>query len=158
MKRIVKSLKILWRAESLLGTLRLAVAIRKTSVLAFAGLVGVFGVAMLDVSAFFALTPRLGQAGAALAVGLADIAMAFAGVLVAQSMKPGAELDMVIEMRDMALADLEAEAAALEQSVVHARRELVDLVRHPFTSLAPDLILPTIRSALASLRSSRSRE
>jgi hypothetical protein len=155
MKRIARSIKVLWRAESLLGTIRLSGLMKKAGMLAFAGCLAIFGVAMLDVSAFFALTPRFGQAGAALIVGLVDIALAIAGMVVAQSIKPGAEADMVIEMRDMALADLEAEVAVLEESVGRARKEITDLVRHPLTSLAPSLLVPTLRSVISSLRASR---
>lgn len=155
MKRIARSLRVLWRAESLLGTMRLAGMAKKAGVLAFAGLVAVFGIAMLDLAAFFALTPRFGEAGAALAVGLGNLGLALLGVLVAQSIKPGAEAEMVIEMRDLALEDLEAEMAALEDTVGRARKELTDMVRHPFSSLAPSLLAPTLKSVVSSLRASR---
>lgn len=155
MKRIARSIKVLWRAESLLGTIRLSGMAKKAGVLAFTGCIGIFGIAMLDLAAFFALTPRFGEAGAALIVGLVDIALAVAGIVVAQSIKPGVEADMVIEMRDMALADLEAEVAMLEDSVGRARKEITDLVRHPLASLAPGLLVPALRSVISSLRASR---
>lgn len=155
MKRIARSLKVLWRAESLLGTLRLQGMLKKAGVLAFAGLIGVFGIAMLDLAAFFALSPRFGQAGAALAVGLADIGLAVLAALLAQSIKPGAEAELVVEMRDLALTDLEEEVAALEQTVERARREITDLVRHPLGALAPGLLVPTLKSVITSLRASR---
>lgn len=158
MKRIARSLKVLWRAESLLGTLRLQGMMKKAGMLAFAGLVGVFGIAMLDLAAFFALTPRFGQAGAAMTVGLADIVLAIVAALLAQSIKPGAEADVVIEMRDMALTDLEEEVAVLEHTVDRARREITDLVRHPLSSLAPGLLVPTLKSVIMSLRASRQQK
>ena len=158
MKRIARSLHNLWRAESLLGTIRLAGLMKKAGLVGFAVLVAVFGVAMLDVAAYFALVPRWGQSGAALAVGLGNFVVALALLAIAQSVKPGAETDMLIEVRDMALADLEAEVAAMEDVVTRARKDLHEIVRHPFSSLAPGVLLPVLRSVVGSLRSARESE
>ena len=54
---------------------------RRTGLFAFAGLIAVFGLAMLNVAAYFALAPIWGDALAMLAVAVADFVIA--GILIA---------------------------------------------------------------------------
>lgn len=158
MKRVARSLRILWRAESQLGTIRIAGLMKKAGMLAFAALVGVFGVAMLDVAAFFALLPQWGHTGAALAVALGDFVLAIVVVVLAQSVKPGAEVEMLSEVRDMALEDLEAEVEGVETAFVHARKEMLEMVRHPLSALAPGVLLPLLKSIVSGLRAGKDKE
>ena len=158
MKRFARSLHILWRAESLLGTIRVSALMKQVGMLAFAALVGVFGVAMLDVAAFFALLPQWGHSGAALAVALGDFVCAMVVVVLAQSVKPGAEVQMLTEVRDMALEDLEAEVAGIETVFVQARKDVMDMVRHPLSAFAPGLLVPLLKSVVSGLRAGKDKE
>ncbi len=158
MKRVARSLRILWRAESQLGAIRVAGLMKKAGMLAFAALVGVFGVAMLDIAAFFALLPQWGYSGAALAVALGNFVLAIVVFVLAQAVKPGVEVQMLSEVRDMALEDLEAEVAGVETAIVHARKEILDLVRHPLSALAPGVLLPLLKSVVSGLRASKEKE
>ena len=158
MKRVARSLHILWRAESLLGTIRVTALMKQVGMLAFAALVGVFGVAMLDVAAFFALLPQWGHSGAALAVALGNFVLAIVVALVARSVKPGADVQMLSEVRDMALEDLEAEVAGVETAFVQARKEMLEMVRHPLSALAPGLLAPLLKSIVAGLRAGKEKE
>ena len=155
MNRVIRSARILWRAESMLGSLRLAGMLKKAGLFAVAALVGVFGIVMLDLAAFFALAPEWGQSGAALIVAAGDFLLAGVIVFISQRVGPGAETQMLTEVRDMALEDLEAEAAGLETAWVHARREFLDRVRHPLATLAPGVLMPLLKSLLAGLRANK---
>jgi len=78
---IKRHLRVFWRAESLIIEMRLHAVMRRTGFFAFAGLIAVFGLAMLNVAAYFALAPIWGDAPAMLVVAVADFIIA--GILIA---------------------------------------------------------------------------
>lgn len=145
MERFVRSLRILWKSERLLAEQQLKLATARLQLNGLAGLIAVFGLAMLNAAAFFALTPVWGQAWAALAVGVADLVLAGGLVAYGQSLQPGAEIEIVKEVRDTALADLEAEAAMVEAEVVGLRDEVRRFLRNPLDTLLPGGIGPLLR-------------
>lgn len=73
MDHFISSFKVFWRAERLLRQNELRLAIKKTMINALAGLVAVFGLVMLSLSAFFAFEAYMGKTLAALSVGGIDI-------------------------------------------------------------------------------------
>ena len=76
MKRVTRNITIVWRAERLIAQRRLAVLRKQMTAVAIAGLVGLFGLAMLCLAAYFALEPMLGAPVAALVVALANFLLA----------------------------------------------------------------------------------
>jgi hypothetical protein len=109
---LTRHAKVLLRAERLIGEIRLKRVLRQTGLVAFAGLIAVFGLAMLNVAAYFALKPYWGDALAMLAVGVADLVIA--GILVAIASAGGndQQLELAGELRDHAIAGIEVEAKA----------------------------------------------
>jgi len=159
MEAFVRNLKILWRTESMIAENRVDMMVRQTSLLALAGLIAVFGLAMLDIAAFFALRDVWGDAQAALAVGLGNFLIAVLFVLRARSIVEGPEMQPVREVRDMALEDLAAEAAqvqteirALREEVRGVEQSVRSFVRNPMDSLSPALLMPLVSAALKALR------
>ena len=152
MRRIVRHIRILWRSESLLTELRIAAATRKAALLICAALVAAFALGMLNFAAFLALQPLWGAPLAALSVALADLVGAGVLLVYAQSSKAGAETTMLREVRDLALQDLEAEAAGFEAELGKARDQVKDLVQHPLGSIAPSIVLPLLKSVIGALR------
>ena len=73
MNRISRNLSLLWRTESLIVQRRATAVRKQMGLLAVAGLIAIFGLAMLGIAAFFALKPFVGEASAALIVGVADL-------------------------------------------------------------------------------------
>lgn len=114
---LIRHGRVLWRAERLIGEIRLKRILRQSGLVAFAGLIASFGLAMLNVAAYFALAPLWGDARAMLAVGVADLVIA--GILVIIAANPGsnAELDLAAELRDHAIEGLETEAKATADRV-----------------------------------------
>ena len=153
MRRIIRHIRILWRTESLLTELRIAVVTKKVALLVCAGLVGAFALAMVNFAMFFALQPIWGAAVAALAVAFADLVAAGLLLVLAQSTKPGLEAQMLREVRDLALQDLEAEAAGIEAELASARDQVKDLVQHPLGAIAPAIVVPLVKSIIGGLRS-----
>jgi hypothetical protein len=146
MERLVRSLRILWKSERLLADQQLKLAAARLQLNGLAGLIAVFGLAMLNGAAFFALAPAWGQAWSALAVGSADLALAAGLVAYGRSLQPGTEVEIVKEVRDTALADLEAEAALIEAEVVGFRDEARRFLNNPLDSLLPGGIGALVRA------------
>lgn len=116
---IFRHVRILWRAESLIVEIKLRSAMRRASLVAFAGLISVFGLAMLNVAAYFALAPLWGDALAMLAVGIADFIIAGILVAVASREPVGRDLEFATELRDQALEGIETETKVATERLVH---------------------------------------
>ena len=116
---IFRHARVLWRAEALIVEIKLRSAMRRASLMAFAGLISVFGLAMLNVAAYFALAPLWGDALAMLAVAVADFLIA--GILVAGASREPAsrDLDFATELRDQALEGIEVETKVAADRLVH---------------------------------------
>lgn len=158
MERITHSLKVFWRSERLLKTHELRLNIRKVQLTAVASLVAVFGLLMLNVAIFFGLVPYWGQAGAAL--GIAGMDLLLAGVLIvwARKLKPASEVEMVKEVRDLAISDIEHEATRVTAEVQALRQEISDFVHHPINTLLPGVLAPLLAETVAGLKARRTEK
>jgi hypothetical protein len=121
---IKRHLRVFWRAESLIIEMRLHAVMRRTGFFAFAGLIAVFGLAMLNVAAYFALAPTWGDALAMLVVAVADFIIAGILIAIGSRESSGIELTLAQDLRDQALEGLEIEAR-------NAADEVSSVVRRP---------------------------
>ncbi len=165
MEVFVRHIKLLWNAERMLGEIKLKLLVNKIILLSVAALFGLFALAMINLACFFALEPRFGSAGAAALVALGDIIITVVLAFIAQRMTPGAEADIVNEVRDMALADIEAEARAAQNELRMVRDEIVGLrstvsriIENPLEALAPKLAVPLIAAIMQLLKSSDNKK
>ena len=152
MRTVVRHLRIVWCAESLLAEIRLVTMAKKIALIGFAGLIGAFGIAVLNAAVFFWLQVHLGSAIAALWVALGDFGIAAIMLVYGLALKAGTETGMLREVRDLALQDLEAEAAGVEQDLASMRDLFKDFVQHPLNSIMPPVVLSLLRSVVSSLR------
>lgn len=116
---IFRHVRVLWRAETLIVEIKLRQALRRAGLMAFAGLIAVFGLAMLNVAAYFALAPLWGDAWAMFAVAVADFVIA--GILVAMATGASAsrDLEFATELRDQAIEGIEVETKVATDRLVH---------------------------------------
>jgi hypothetical protein len=121
---IFRHARVLWRAETLIVEIKLKSALRRMGFVAFAGLTAVFGLAMLNVSAYFALRPDWGDALALLAVAVVDFVIA--GILVALASRDpvSRDLEFATELRDQAIEGIELESRAAADRLVHRPVEI----------------------------------
>lgn len=140
MEHFVRSLKVALRSEHLLRKNEFRLTAQKLQFNALAGLVAVFGLVMLSLAVFFALVPYWGQALAALTVGGIDLLLATVLAAYANSLKPTAEVEIVKEVRDMALSDIEEEISLAEAELVTLKGEVRKFVRNPIDTLLPAAI------------------
>jgi hypothetical protein len=106
---ILRQLRVLWRAESLIAEIRLRSILRRTGFMAFAGLIAVFGLAALDFAAFFALAPLWGNFWATLAVAIGDFFVAVMIIVVGGRGSRDPELALATELRDQAIETVEVD-------------------------------------------------
>ena len=157
METLVRNLKLLWKSDRMLAEIRLKLVAQKIILFVLAGLGGLFALGMLNMAIFFAIQETLGSAIAALLVGLGNLLLAGILLLVVQRLDTGPEAKVVEEVREMALADIEAEAKAFQGELRLVRDEIADmrsgitsLVKNPMDVLTPRLLLPAT-AALAKL-------
>lgn len=151
MEHLVRSLKLAWRSERILKQNDFRLAMKKIQFNALAGLVALFGLVMLSLAVFFALVPYWGQALSALTVGSIDLVLAIILIAYAGSLKPPAEVEIVKEVRDMALGDVEEELALAEAELISLKDEVHSFVRNPLDTLLPVAIGPLIGAVTRGL-------
>jgi hypothetical protein len=155
MEHLMRSLNVLWRSERLLVEYQLKQGTQKIQFNALAALVAVFGLMMLSVAAFFAIAPYWGHALAALTIGGADLLLAAVLTLYARSLRPTPEVEMVREVRNMALSDIEDEIALAETELVAIRDGIHQFMRHPVDMLLPGVIGPLLSAVAKGLGSAK---
>jgi hypothetical protein len=148
---VFRHLRILWRAERIIAETRLRVLLRRSMLYAFAGLIAVFGLAMLNVAAYFFLRTYWGPIWAALAAALGDLVIALVMVLIALAIRPGPELPAALELRDISMQGLEAELGPLQDRFAWLSRA----ARDPFDTVLPAILIPLITSIMRGLRKSK---
>ena len=163
MNNITRNLHLLWRAERVLAQARLKLLTRKVVLGAIAGISGLFAWGMLNFAAFFALEPVTGKAWAACIVGAAGLALAAILVAIAQGLQPAPEEDMVVEVRNMALAEIEGEVDEVQQKLLQVRDDvqgvrenIAAFVSRPADILSPALIGPIVATIMKLLKAKKS--
>jgi hypothetical protein len=158
MDNTIRTLRIIWRAELLIIEAKLNVATKRIGVAAFAGLVSVFGLGMLNISGFFALEETWGPTYAAFGVALADFLIAVLLILWGSRLSTGAELDLAREVRDTGIQELEAKAEHFQDEIEATRHELIELknsflsfAKNPRDGLINALLAPILTLLIKSL-------
>jgi hypothetical protein len=118
--------------------------------------IATFGVLMFGVSGYFALEIVWGPIWAALAIGLANCAVAFILIMLASNLKPGRELELAREVHRSAVTALMAEGRAVESEFENLRQGF----RNPLDSILPGLVVPLAGILIKTLqkRSKKSHE
>ncbi len=161
MDGMIRNLRVLWRAESIVADARLKQTIARIGLRAAAVALGLFGFFMLNLAAYFALQELWGPIMAAAAIGGADVVAAIVLFIVAARAPGGRELDLAVEVRNLALQELETEAKAVQAQFAGIRddvrgvqRAVGDFIRHPIDSALPQLIVPLAGLVLKALKKS----
>ena len=160
----VRHIQVLSKVDSLIARIWLSVLARQFFLLALAGLIAVFGLAMADLAAFFQLQTSLNNVWAAAIVALADFVLAAVIALVAGRAKPGPELEVAMEVRSLAVKSLQDDAHALEAAAAAFTRQFHDakdtiasIVSNPLDAAAQKLLLPAVIAVIRGLLGRRSK-
>lgn len=159
MDEFVGHLQVLSRVDSLIVRIWLNVMARRFALFALAGLIAVFGLGMADLAGFYQLQASLGPIWAATLVALADFVVAAIIALGARHVKPGPEIDLAMDIRNMALKslqadarDLEASAKALAQQIQDAKHTISSFVSNPLDAAAQKLLIPAVIAIVKGIR------
>lgn len=147
MNRISRNISTIYRTENLIARRRLAVLQNQTILMVLAGLVATIGLVLLNVCFFFLLSQWLSPAAAAGILGLLNVAFAAFLALGAGRMNVDREIAPAVEVRDMAIADLEAEFEGIGSDVQQVLGRLKSVPRDPLGSLVT-VLLPVLTAAL----------
>lgn len=150
MNRISRNLTTLYRTERLIARRQMAVLRQQTGLMLFAGLMTGIAIIMLNVAAFYALSVVLAAHYAALIVALANLVLAILVVSVASRMSAEKELEPATELRDMAIAELEADLEEVASEARELTRNVGRIARDPLGTALPALLGPLISILLKS--------
>ncbi|WP_068113338.1 hypothetical protein [Tropicimonas marinistellae] len=150
--RIGRNVTIAMRAERIIARRRLAVLRSQSGLMAFAALIAGIGVVMLNLGAFFWIADSLGNAAAGCVIALANFVIAALLAMQAARMSVEKELEPVIEVRDLAVEDIEAEVAGVLSEAGELAENVRRIARDPFGATLPSLLAPLLSVLLKSLR------
>jgi hypothetical protein len=144
-ENLVKHLRVLWRTDRIIADIRMRHLLAGLGLKAFAGLIAVFGLLMLELSAYFALVQIWSATTAAAVLGAVNFAIA--ALLFAISARPpsGRELDLANEIHGSSVEALQYEARALQSQVSGA-------IHHPLNGILPSLLVPLITIIIKGLK------
>ncbi len=149
MSRISRNISIILRAERLIAQRQVAVAAKRTGIYAAAGLAVGLAVIMLNVAGFFWLSATLSKPLSAVIIAGANLALALILTLVANSMRAETDTSAAVELRDMALHDIETE---LRDNLSEARNTVTGIGRDPLGVLTPEIVSALLRTLIRYAR------
>ena len=152
MSRISRNISIIIRAEKLIARRQVAALGRRLAFVLAAAILGGLGLILLDVAAYLALTERLDPPMAALALALGNLLLAGLFILVANRMSVDRDVREVVEVRDMAIADLEGEVEDATEEVRDLTAGLTRLARDPLGVAGSSLLGPVLGQLLKQIR------
>ncbi len=151
----VRNLRVALRANSIIAGLYGRQLAARSGLTAFAGLIGAFGLLMLDVAAFFALEAVWGPVWSAASVGVFNILLALILIFIAGRVKPGRELDLAAEVRDAAVDTVVADLHGIEADLA----ALAHAIRHPLNStVIAGLATPLVAMLLKAVRGEEGKD
>ncbi|MCL6282076.1 phage holin family protein [Ruegeria sp. 2012CJ41-6] len=150
MSRITRNLSIIYRTERLITRRQMAVFQQQTGLMVFAALITGIGIIMLNVAAYQALSTVMESYLAAVVVALANLVLAAILVSVASRLSAEKDVGPAIEMRDMAIAELETDLEEAVDEVRGISRQVTQIARDPLGSALPALIGPLLSLLMKS--------
>jgi hypothetical protein len=144
-ENVVKHLRVLWRTDRIIANIRMRHLLVGLGLRAFAALIAIFGLLMLELSAYFALVQIWSTISAAGILGAANFVIAAALFVIAARPPAGRELALANEIHSSSIDALQLEAGALQSQVS-------GMIHHPLNGVLPLLIVPLITIIIRSLK------
>lgn len=152
MSRITRNLSIIYRTERLITRRQMAVFQHQTGLMLFAALITGIGIIMLNVAAYQALSLVMQSYLAAVVVAGANLMLAAIMVSLASRMSAEKDVGPAIEMRDLAIAELESDLEEAVDEVRGISRQVTQIARDPLGSALPAIIGPLLSLLLKSAK------
>jgi len=145
-ENVAKHLRLLWRTDRVIADIRLRHLLVGLGLRAFAALIAVFGLLLLELAAYLTLVQIASAAQAAAALGACNFVIAAVLLLIAARPPSGREIELANEIHDSSIEALQVEARSLQSQVS-------SLINHPLNNLIPLLIIPLATMIIRHLRS-----
>lgn len=162
---LVRDLRLLRQADSLLGRLWLKLMARRLGLYALASLIGALGLGMANLAGYRALETSLGPVWAAAALATCDFIIAAAIFLVAMNSDLGSDIDQAFDARQRAIKAVETDGLQLKATVDGLRQEVRDIkdtveafAHNPLDAAAQKLLIPAAISIVNGLRSNKKED
>lgn len=147
MNRIARNLTLIYRTERLIARRRFSIVQSQTIMMALAGIAALISLILVNCSLFFELSEQMSPAAASAILALGNIALALLLALRANRMNVEDEIAPAVEVRDLAIADLEAEMEDATKEVRNIVNSVKGLHKDPFGSLST-VVLPLLTAML----------
>ncbi|MTI01017.1 phage holin family protein [Roseibium sp. RKSG952] len=157
-RRIGRNANIAFRAEKTISRRRFAVLRMQTGMLAAAGLLAGIGIIMLNVAVFFVIAEHVGNANAGLILAAGDFVIAVILVMVAMRMTAESELEPLVEVRDIAIADIEADLEEAFDELTDIADGVRQIIRDPLGALMGGLAGPLLAALFRSVNSDNQKD
>lgn len=135
MDETLLKLRVLTRAEMTLAKAHARRIASRSRLYAIALGMVLITVVMLNIAAFEYLSTQMSNAMAALAMAVVNMILAMLIIFMATRLKPGPEEEMVREIRELALAELSADADGLKRNFAQISSDL-ERIRSGFSSVS----------------------
>ena len=149
-ENVVKNLRVLWRTDRIIADIRMRHLVVGLGLRAFAALIAVFGLLMLELAAYFALVQVLSAMSAAALLGALNFVIAAVLLAIAARPPAGRELELANEIHGSAVDALQLEARAVQSQVA-------GMIHHPLNGILPLLLVPLITIIITSLKKPAAR-
>jgi hypothetical protein len=127
MESFLLKLRLLIRTELVLMRLHIRRAAHQAVFVAVGVASILLTITMIDVAAFFYLSDYFGRAGGGLALAAVNGLLAVGMFLIASRMKLGPEAQMAAEVRELAVAQIEADAQRAEDYVNSVKSDVMQI-------------------------------
>lgn len=147
MNRFSRNLAIIYRTESLITRRRVAVMQKQTVLMALAGLAALAGLILLNVTMYLVLNTWISPAVSAGILTVVNLGLAGLLASVAGGASVENEIAPAVEVRDMAIADIEAELDSMALETREVINSVKNLGSNPLGSLTT-ILVPILTAAL----------
>jgi hypothetical protein len=150
-EQIVRSLRILWRADAIIAQIQLHGLLVRLGWRAFAALIAAFGLLALEIAAYFFLVQHLDAVLAAALLGLANFVLALIIVLASLRVRQSQDMQLALDLHKAAVEALQSDANALQADIASVR----NLFNRPLDNALASLAVPAVQLLIKTLRKSK---
>jgi hypothetical protein len=150
-RHLIGHVRVLWRTERIIAELRLKRLLTNLGLQALAALMAGCALLLFELAAYFALVQRWDAIWSAVALGLLNLVIAGAMILLALRRPRSRELELAGDIHQQALA-------AFEADLQRAENDAPTTVRTALESAAIPMLLPLIPLVIERLRKHRTEK
>lgn len=146
-EQLTRHVRLYARSMALIGEIRMKARIRKLLLGIFAVGMAIFGLGMINLGLYHALTAIWGEVWTPLVIGMGNLVIAGLAILAASTMKHGPELRVAEELRDSLSDDISADLQGLR-----SLEGIASLVGGGSSASTARLLIPIVGTLIGALR------